>query len=58
MKADIKKSDHVNYMESDEKCSRCRKDITEEYPLRLWAEDPNYMWIYCESCMNEVLQGD
>lgn len=57
MEADIKESDHVNYMTSDEKCSRCRKDIDEdEVPLRLWAQDPNYMWIYCESCMNDVLQ--
>lgn len=57
MEVNIKESDHANYMTSDEKCSRCRKDIDEgEVPLRLWAQDPNYMWIYCELCINDVLQ--
>lgn len=56
LQANIKESDHVNYLISDEKCSRCRADIREdEVPLRLWAKDPNYMWIYCEKCTPEVI---
>lgn len=57
MQVKIKPSDHVNYMTSDEKCSRCRREIREdEVPLRLWSQkDSNYMWIYCEDCTDEIL---
>lgn len=59
MRIAIKPEDVVNYMTSDEKCSRCRKDVSDEVPLRVWkSDDPNYMWIYCERCTEVVLDLD
>ena len=57
MEVTILPDDHLNYMTSDEKCSRCRKDIKDgDVPLRLWPEsDTNFMYIYCDGCSKEVL---
>ena len=57
MKVNIAPDDHINYMTSDNKCSRCRRDIQDdEVPLRLWPEsDTNFMYVYCEECSSNVL---
>lgn len=56
---DIRRSDHVNYKISDEKCSRCREDIAEgDGVLRLWSKIvPDYMWIYCGKCSPDLVKS-
>lgn len=44
-------SDHAHVGISDETCSRCRRAVGEgEAPLRLWINNGECMWIYCDSC--------
>jgi hypothetical protein len=51
-------TDHLHYKTSDETCSRCRRKLNEdEIPLRFWPKsDTNYMLIYCDDCIDKVVQ--
>ncbi len=59
MKANILPTDRLYYQTREEKCSRCGREFREdEVPLRLWFEcDPNFMYAYCEKCMEKVLSS-
>jgi len=54
---DIRKTDHLHYITSDDTCSRCRRKIPDDdIPLRFWPKsDRNYMLIYCDNCIDEVV---
>ena len=54
---DIRKTDYLHYITSDETCSRCRRKIPDEdIPLRFWPrENRNYMLIYCDDCIDSVV---
>ncbi|MER8619208.1 hypothetical protein NKG99_20615 [Mesorhizobium sp. M1409] len=47
----IRPSDRIHWMFSDQTCSRCRADTSDDVPLMLMQGD--HMLIYCEECLDD-----